>query len=55
MYSAALTIVLCAVSANINNNPSLFADLNDRTAIPLKHLEIKKPALKTINALSFII
>ena len=55
MYSAALTIVLCAVSANINNSPSLFADLNDTTAIPLKHLAMKKPAQKTINALSFII
>ena len=50
MYSAALTIVLCAVSANINNSPSLFADLNDTTAIPLKHLVMKKPAQKTINA-----
>ena len=27
-----------------------FADLNDTTAIPLKHLEMKKPAQKTINA-----
>ena len=32
-----------------------FADLNDTTAIPLKHLAMKKPAQKTINALSSII